>query len=64
MRKFEFSFKSYLFVINRCNETEINVEVCKKEYEKIFEINKREQKWNEIISKEVYSQYNEFKIRR
>ena len=57
MRKFEFSFKSYLFVINRCDETEINVEVCKKEYEKIFEINKREQKWNEIISIEVYSQY-------
>ncbi len=51
MRKFEFSFKSCLFVLNRCDETEIDIEVCKKEYEKIFEINKREQKWDDIIAK-------------
>ena len=42
MRKFEFSFKSCLFVLGKCKETEIDVEVCKKEYEKIFEIKKRE----------------------
>ena len=49
-RKFEFSFKSCLFLINRCDETEVNVEDCKKEYESLFEINKREQIWNDIIS--------------
>ena len=50
-RKFEFSFKSCLFLINRCDETEVNIEDCKKEYESLFEINKREQIWNDIISK-------------
>ena len=50
-RKFEFSFKSCLFLLNRCDETEVNIEDCKKEYESLFEINKREQIWNDIISK-------------
>ena len=50
-RKFEFSFKSCLFLINRCDETEVNLEDCKNEYESLFEINKREQIWNDIISK-------------
>lgn len=50
-RKFEFSFKSCLFLINRCDETEVNIDDCKKEYESLFEINKREQIWNDIISK-------------
>ena len=50
-RKFEFSFKSCLFLINRCDETEVNIDECKKEYESLFEINKREQIWNDIISK-------------
>ena len=50
-RKFEFSFKSCLFLINRCDETEVNIDECKKEYESLFEINKREQIWDDIISK-------------
>ena len=50
-RKFEFSFKSCLFVICRCDETNVNIEDCKNEYESLFEINKREQIWNDIISK-------------
>ena len=50
-RKFEFSFKSCLFLINRCDETEVNIDECKQEYESLFEINKREQIWNDIISK-------------
>ena len=50
-RKFEFSFKSCMFLINRCDETEVNIEECKKEYESLFEINKREKIWNDIISK-------------
>ena len=50
-RKFEFSFKSCLFVLNRCDETKIDIEKCKIEYEKIFEINKREEIWNDIITK-------------
>ena len=50
-RKFEFSFRSCLFLINRCDETEVNIEDCKKEYESLFEVNKREQIWNDIISK-------------
>ena len=49
-RKFEFTFKSCLFVLNRCDEVDINVENCKKEYEKLLEINKREKTWNEIIA--------------
>ena len=49
-RKFEFTFKSCLFVLNRCDEVEINIENCKKEYEKILEINKKEKTWNEIIA--------------
>ena len=52
-RKFEFTFKSCLFVLNRCDEVEINVENCKKEYEKILEINKREKTWNEIIATKI-----------
>ena len=39
-----------MFVLNRCDEVEINAENCKKEYEKILEINKREKTWNEIIA--------------
>ena len=50
-RKFEFSFKSCLFLINRCDETEVNIDECKAVYESLFEINKREQIWNDIISK-------------
>ena len=50
-RKFEFSFKSCLFLINRCDETDVNIDDCKKKFESIFEINKREQIWNDIISK-------------
>ena len=52
-RKFEFTFKSCLFVLNRCDEVDINVENCKKEYEKILEINKREKTWNEIIATKI-----------
>ena len=52
-RKFEFTFKSCLFVLNRCDEVEINAENCKKEYEKILEINKREKTWNEIIATKI-----------
>ena len=43
MRKFEFSFQSCLF---------IDLDESKKEYESILEIQKREQNWNDIISKE------------
>ena len=50
-RKFEFSFKSCLFLINRCDETDVNIDDCKKKFESNFEINKREQIWNDIISK-------------
>jgi len=50
-RKFEFSFKSCLFLICRCDETDVNIEECKDQFESIFEINKREQIWNDIISK-------------
>lgn len=46
----EFSFKSCLFILNRCDEVEIDIEKSKKEYEKIFEINSREKTFNEIIT--------------
>ena len=42
-----------MFVLNRCDEVDINVENCKKEYEKILEINKREKTWNEIIATKI-----------
>ena len=49
-KKTEFSFKSCLFILNRCDEVEINIEESKKEYERIFEINSREKTFNEIIA--------------
>ena len=49
-KKYEFSFKSCLFVLNRCDEVEIDIEASKNEYEKIFEINSREKTFNEIIA--------------
>ena len=49
-KKNEFSFKSCLFILNRCDEVEINIEDSKKEYERIFEINSREKTFNEIIA--------------
>ena len=49
-KRFDFSFKSCLFVLNKCDEVDnIDIEECKKEYERIFEINKREKTWSEII---------------
>ena len=45
----EFSFKSCLFVLNRCDEVEINIEESKKEYEKIFQINSREKTLIEMM---------------
>ena len=49
-KKNEFSFKSCLFILNRCDEEEIDLEESKKEIEKIFEINSREKTFNEIIA--------------
>ena len=49
-KKYEFTFKSCLFILNRCDEVEIDIEESKKEYEKIFEINSREKTFNEIIA--------------
>ena len=49
-KKFEFTFKSCLFILNRCDEAEINIEESKKKYEEIFKINNREKTWNDIIS--------------
>ena len=49
-KKNEFSFKSCLFILNRCDEVDINIEDSKKEYERIFEINSREKTFNEIIA--------------
>ena len=46
----EFSFKSCLFILNRCDEVEIDIEQSKKEYERIFEINSREKTFNELIA--------------
>ena len=37
-KKIEFSFKSCLFILNRCDEVKIDIEECKKEYERIFEL--------------------------
>ena len=49
-KKYEFSFKSCLFILNRCDEVEIDIEQSKKEYERIFEINSREKTFNELIA--------------
>ena len=45
----EFSFKSCLFVLNRCDEVEINIEESKKEYERIFQINSNEKTLMEMV---------------
>ena len=59
-RKYDFTFKSCLFVLNRCDETEIDIKECEKKYGKMFEIEKKEKSWNElmIISKKIKDSNN------
>ncbi len=49
-KKHEFRFKSCLFILNRCDEIEIDIEQSKNKYESIFEINSREKTFNELIT--------------
>ena len=62
-RKYEFTFKSCLFILNRCDETNIDLNNCRNEFEKIFEIEKREKTWNEILaSNNKLKEMNNFNI--
>ena len=50
-RKYEFTFKSCLFVLNKCDDFNIDLDVCRKEFEYLFQIEEREKTWNEMLSK-------------
>ena len=50
-RKYEFTFKSCLFILNQCDRYNIDLDECRKEFEDLFQIEEREKTWNEILSK-------------